>query len=474
MHNVGNRLLFLGAFLVLMAGCASKKSTPSHQLLPMPQMAVGDSTNVGQVSWREMFQDAELKALIEEALQNNLDLQTSAAGVRQARAGVRFAKGLDKPFVEGNASAGVRRYGFYTEAGAGNYDANFSPNLNSDQFMARDLRDFYGAFHARWEIDIWGKLRSKRKAALSRYLASEEALVWMETQVVTAVATAYIDLVAHKNELEVLDSATEVQQTALRFAQERKKAGMANELAVNQLEAQMRHYQGLQQEKLQLIREIENQLNLLLGRYPKEIAAQSNFLDQQLLVIPAVASQDLLERRPDIRAAALDYAATGADLHAARMELYPSLNLGGLFGLNSFNPAFFLVPESMTYQLLGGLMGPIINRSAQKSNIDFAKASQKQAFVAYQQAVMQGFYEALTQTQRIDNLNEVLKIKAQEVAAATNGAQNALLLFRSGKVSFVEVFIAQRELLTSQMEEIQLKREALAARVHLYKALGGG
>lgn len=476
MNNTNLKALMGLLVLAVMASCSSKKPAVQHQLLPVPTVQFGSESTTGAqvISWNVLFQDPDLKLLIGEALRYNLDLQTNAQGVRVARAGVRFAKGLHKPFVEGAASTGVRRYGFYTDAGAGNYDANFSPNLNSDQFMARDLRDFYGAFHARWELDVWGKLRSKRKAALARYLSSEEALAWMETRVVTAVATAYIQLVAQQAELTVLDSAAEVQQTALLFARERKKAGLVNELAVNQLEAQLRHYEGLRHAKLQEVNESENCLNQLLGRYPKPIVAAPAFLDQPLVKLPQVDAASLLERRADIRSAAHDFAASGADVHAARMELYPQLNLGGMLGLNAFNPAFFLVPESMTYQLLGGLVGPLLNRSAQKATIDYAKAAQQKAFVTYQQVVMQGFYEALTQTQRIDNLNSVVRLKEQEVTAATLGAQNAMHLFKSGKVLFVEVFIAQREMLTAQLELIQLKRQALDARVYLYQALGGG
>jgi outer membrane protein, multidrug efflux system len=475
--KMNNKLLKFALILLLLA-CSQKKEIAANKELEIPigypEFSAVDS-NIVEVSWSNFFQDATLKGFIQEAIENNLDLASSRQEIVNLHANLRFAKGLSKPFVEGRISSGVTRYGFYTESGAGNYDANFSSFLSEDQFMARDLRDYFSGFHATWEIDIWGKLKSKKRAALRRYLASQEGYLWAETQIVSTVAIAYIGWLAQIQELKLLDSTAEIQQQALEFASQRKEAGLNTELAVNQLEAQMLNYNGIRLAKIQEIQESENALHFLLGRFPSSSSPTETTLEQSILTKQHLPNpQVLFERRPDVRQAALELSASGADLHAAQMALYPTLRIDAMLGLQSFNVNTFIDPQSMSYQLFGGLVGPVINRSAYKAQIEFSKSKQQQAFYHYQKAMLNAYFETLTQAQRIDNIRKVINLKNKEVEIAARAANNAMLLFQSGKVSFVEVFIAQKEMLNAKLELIEIKRQLLEAEIYFYQAIGGG
>jgi multidrug efflux system outer membrane protein len=471
--------LTLFILAVLFTGCKPKKQLTQFKKVPVPNgfanRDVTHSTAFHSLSWENILNDTILKGFIAEALQHNLELAQSKQDVMKVYAHLRHNKGLNKPFVSARVASGVTRYGFFTEAGAGNYDANFSPFLNDDQFMARDLRDFYGGFQASWEIDIWGKLKSKKQAAAHRYLASQEGYQWAETQVVTAVAIAYIRWKTQLLELKFLDSTSMIQERACEFARQRKTAGLSNELAINQLEAQMLFYRAIRQTKEQEINESENTLNQLLGRFPTGLPIAVH--DEMTVTKPInqlLTPLALLDRRPDVRQAALELSASGADLHAARMALYPEIKIDALLGFQTFNASKFFDPQSMTYQLFGGLMGPVINRSAYKAQITYTEAQQQQAYAHYHATVLKAYYETLKQVQRIENLKALINLKIKEVDISERAFQNAIDLFESGRVTFVEVFIAQKEMLNAKLELIDIQRQFQEAEIYLYQALGGG
>jgi outer membrane protein, multidrug efflux system len=471
-----NRFIYIIIVSVLFGACKSV-GISTQNLLPVPDTFIGqiDSASYGELDWRIHFQDTVLQSLIKEGLQSNLEIKKAIQRVEMSKAGLRYAKGLSLPFVVGTGSAGIRRFSLYSMDGVGNFDTNYSPNINSDQTMSRDLPDFLVGFQANWEIDVWGKLKNKKRAALSRYLGSIEGNNWLITNIVSDVAFLYYELLAVEREISILNETNSLQERGLEVIRLQKEAGSVSELAVNQFESQYFNFLGLTQDAFRRKNEIENQLNILLGRYPEQIRTDSSLFDQEIeFSIPVGNPALVLSQRADIRQAELELLASKADLNAARAAFYPSLNIQGMLGFQSFNAAFFAVPESFTYQVFGSLLAPLLNRSAIKVDLEFTRASQQEAFFDYQQTLIRAYTEVFQQTFVIDNLQKLVEVKEKELDALQRAAYNADQLFSTGRANYLEVILVRKSMLQSQFELLQARKEQLQANVNLYRSLGGG
>lgn len=443
----------------------------------MPDAFAGkkDTTNIANISWRNYFSDNALNNLIDSVLKNNFDLSIALQRIEMSRSQVRFAKGLSLPFVAGVTNTGQRRFGKYTMDGIGNFDTNFSNNIAEDQKIPEHLPEYYLGLQSSWEIDIWGKLKSVKKAALARYLGSVEGKNFVITALVAEAAHIYYELLALDNELEIVRQTIGLQENALEIINVQKQAGIANELAVQQFEALLLNSKSLEFEIKQQIVEFENRLNLLLGRFPQPIYRDKLSFEKGIpSQIDAGLPTYLLKNRPDIRQAEHELLATGADVYAAQAAFYPSLNLVANVGFQTFNSQFWLSPASIAYNVLGGLTAPLLNRSELKARLGIAKASQLEALYQYQKAVVNGYVEVANSLAKISNLAQIFTLKNREVQVLTEAIESSANLFKTGRASYLEVIITQANALQAKIGLIEVKKRQHQSTVEIYRALGGG
>ncbi|TAH20770.1 MAG: efflux transporter outer membrane subunit [Cytophagales bacterium] len=470
-------LLFLFFISLLTTNCKIAEYTPQTSFRQIPSAFDGrkDTTNFASIDWRTYFADAMLNSLIDTALQNNLDLAIALQRIEMSRSQVRFAKGLGLPFVSSAVNTGQRRFGKYTMDGIGNFDTNFSTNIDENQKIPEHLPDYYLGLQSAWEVDIWGKLKSVKKAALTRYLASIEGKNFIITNLIAEIGNFYYELLALDNELEIIQKTIILQEKALGIVRVQKQAGVTNELAVQQFEAQVLNFKGLEFELKQQIIIFENRINFLLGRFPQPIKRDSLSFSK---VIPSQVSagipSQLLRNRPDIRQAEFELVATKADVYAAQAAFYPSLNIVAGLGFQTFNAQFLLSPASIAYSLLGGLSAPLINRSAIKARFEFAKAAQLEALYNYQKSIVNGYTEVYNQLITINNLNQIYTLKSKEVEVFTNAIETSATLFNTGRATYLEVIITQANALHAKIGLAEVKKRQFNAFIDIYRALGGG
>jgi len=459
---------------LLLAGCATLEDPlkAPREALPAAYDDRTDSANVATLDWRVYFSDPLLVQLVDSAMVRNLDLRMALQRVEVARAGARFARGEQLPTVGANVSAAQRRYGLYTMDGAGNISTEILPG----QVVPIDLPDYYLALQASWEVDIWGRLRNQRKAAMARYMASHEARHMVMTNLVADVAVAYYELVALDNELEIIRETVTKQREALEVVIQQKEAGRSNELAVQQFEAQMLGTQSLEKVFQQRVLETENLINFLLGRYPQPIARGSGALQAPMPADLSVGlPPQLLRNRPDIRVAEYELLATRFDLKAARAAFYPKLNLTAGYGFQSFNTdLLFETPSSIAYQMVGGLAAPLINRNALKARFAAASAQQLEAMHGYQQRILGGYVEVVNELNDLRNLREAMELKRQQSGTLQRSVDTSRELYRSAKANYIEVLLAQQNALQANIELVEMSKRQRFAMIDLYKALGGG
>ena len=467
-------LPLLGLCLMAMTACVPKGPEPKAEVPELPPTFDG---TVGQrtprsVPWNSFLQDSQLRELVRQALRDNLELKIAAERVEVARASVRLAKGAQLPRVDFAAGAGVRKFGLYTMDGAGNATTDITPG----QTVPEHLPDLAFGLQAKWEVDLWGKLKNQRGAALARYLASQEGVNLLITSVVADVAINYFDLIAGKQGLDVLTRTLTHQEEALDVMRLQKKVGRVNELAVQQFASQLEDTRAVRTRLTQAVRETEIRLNLLLGRLPREIASAAASPDKELATsIELGIPSDLLENRPDIREARLLLEAAKCDVKAARAAFFPSVNITGGLGYQAFDPRFLLsTPESIAYSVSGGLVAPVVNRSAVRSEFDAASAGQLEAMYHYQKVVLTGFAEVAIGISKVQRASEIVHQRKAKREALDNTVDTATLLFSTGNAGYFEVLAAEQSALRVELELIEAYRDERNARVFLYRALGGG
>jgi multidrug efflux system outer membrane protein len=473
------RNVCLLVIVALLGACKVKQEIPQNRpMLAMPQKFTqqSDSLQVGLPVARVFFKDSALVTLIDSAINNNFDLQMALQKIEMARAGVRFTQGLGKPDLAGNFAIGQQKFGRYTFDGVGNYDTNFSPNINDRQRIPQPIiPDFYLGVQSSWEIDIWGKLKSQKVSATAKLLASESGKNLVVSELVAQIASAYYELLILDNELDFLEENIILQERAVELTRILKQAGQANQLGVDLLNAQLLSSKALKINVKQEIIDAESKINFLVGRYPQPIARPkviwANVIPPKLT--SGVPSR-LLENRPDIKQAEYELLSTNANLFTAKAAFYPSLNITGAVGLQAFKALLFLNPSSFAMNTFGGLTAPLLNRRQIISDLMAAKADQKMAYTNYQKTIVNSFTEVYNQLNLIQNTNDMYDLKIQEVDVLRQSITSSSELFRSGRATYLEVITAQKNALVSQIELINLKKRQYGAIIGLYKSLGGG
>ncbi|TWI81600.1 NodT family efflux transporter outer membrane factor (OMF) lipoprotein [Lacibacter cauensis] len=441
-------------------------------VLPATYNNSTDSSNSALLSPQELFTDPHLKQLIDTAIANNYDLQMALQRIRIAQSDVLLGNGALKPRVDASVVSALRRYGLYTMDGAGNASTFMLPG----KIVPTNLPDYFPSFQSSWEIDLWGKLKNRKKAAVSRYLASTEGKNFIVTNLVSDLAIAYYELQAIDETIRIIDETIALQQQAFEIIQAKKEAAVLNELAVKQFEAQLINLQAFRISLQQQVIETESRINLLTGRLPQKIIRSKTFAATSLAnTIKAGVPAALLEQRPDIRQAALLVRATKADVAAAKAAYYPSLNITAGIGYQAFRPdLLFQTPQSLAYSLVGNLAAPLVNRAGIKAAFNTATAAQQESLYQYSKTIVHAYTEVYNGLIRADNLKEVYRLKTDETTTLSESILVAQELFRTGRATYLEVLYAQQNTLKAKLELVETRKQQLFTSIQLYKSLGGG
>ncbi|UPK67535.1 efflux RND transporter permease subunit [Chitinophaga filiformis] len=435
-----------------------------------------DSSGIGTLSYKQFFTDTLLLQLLDSALAHNTDMLLATQRMETARAQLMAASRAWLPEVNIALSAGVDRWGDYTLNGVGNFDTNKSPNINDKQRIPGPTPDYFAGLRSSWEIDLWGKIRSRKRAALMRFLSSAQGRRLVTTQLVSQVAGMYYQLMVLDYEQEVIRRNISLQESALATVQIQQEAGRATLLAVQQFSAQLLNTRsmalGLKQQSL----ELENQLNALLGRFPQPIRRDTSLLEAALppfaqTGVPAA----MLARRPDVQQASLELEAAKADVKAARAAFLPSLNITPYVGFNAFKAGLlFNTPASLAYGVLGGISAPLLNKKQLQSQYNVTTAAGMSAFYQYRQTVINGYQEVITALGQLKNGQEAYALKSAEVQMLKDGVSTANDLYATGYANYLEVITAQKSVLEAELALAANKKDLFLGTITLYRALGGG
>lgn len=478
MNKRFNKGIYLALALAALAvtGCklpadavqrTENKSVPGEYVKGTAQ----DTINTGKVKWKEFFKDQNLVALINTALTNNQELNITLQEIQISKNEIKARKGEYLPFVGLRGGAGFEKVGEYTRNGATEKNLEIVRGKENPE----PLPDYMIGAYANWELDIWGKLRNAKKAAVNRYLSSVEGKNFMVTNLVAEIANSYYELLALDNQMELVKKNIELQTNALEIVKIQKESARVNELAVRRFQAQVLNTQSLQYDIQQKIVETENRINFLIGRFPQHVdRSSSNFTDLVPSQINSGIPSQLLENRPDIRQAEQDLAAAKLDIKVAKARFYPQVGISAGIGYQAFDPTYLIKPQSLLYSLAGDLAAPLINRNAIKAAYYTSNSKQVQAVYNYEKTILNAYIEVANQVAKIDNSKKAFDLKSQQVDALNQSIDISNDLFMSARADYMEVLMTQRDALESKFDLIETKLQQLNATVNIYRSLGGG
>lgn len=431
-----------------------------------------DTINTANTPWKDFYSDPNLKSLINQALTNNQELNITMLKIQMAKNEIKARKGEYLPFVHYYAGADIEKVGEYTRNGA--VEKNLA--IKEVHNFPDPLSNYTLGISASWELDVWKKLRTSKKAAVMEYLATVEGKNFMTTNLIAEIASTYYELLALDNQLAIIKQNLEIQQNALKIVRLQKIAAQTNELAVKRFEAEVLKNKSHQYEVKQDIVTTENKINFLIGQRPQPIQRASSEMINKTVQIPltGIPSQ-LLQNRPDIRQAEYELAASKLNVQVARTNFYPSFGIRAGIGLEAFEPKFLTsTPESFLYHLTGDLVGPLINRNAIKAAYKTANTKQLQAIYEYEKVILSAYIEISNGLSNLKNLKQNYSLKNEQVQTLTESIDISIQQFKYARADYMEVLLTQRDALESKIELVETKKHQMLAAINLYRALGGG
>jgi len=468
MNKLNITILLCAAMIATLASCGitQKYSRPSMDTPLKYRDSVTLTADTVSLPWRAFFKDQKLNQYIELALAKNNEVATALLTMEQ----------LDLAYKQARLSI-LPTLNLAVTANRSFQSKNSLNGSLSGQFVSTNYIDDYNAnLQVAWEADIWGKAGLRKSGAMAEYLAQQENIAAVKTRIITQVAKAYFNLMSLDAQLKIANRNVMLSDSTLSMLTLQYNAGQVNSLAVEQVRGQLKTAQLLVPLTQKNIDVQENALSILCGKYPDNIDRNVN-LDQAGLdeIFPAGIPAILLSRRPDLRAAEQTLVAANAKTGLAKAAMFPTLSLNAQSGLNAFNiNNWFNIPGSIFNTLAANIAQPIFQKAELRTAYRTAQLDQQKSVVNFKQALLTAVAEvsdAMSQSRHADERLKLIREKSESLNKANN---DALLLYKSGMATYLEVITAQNNSLQNDLEAATIKLEKLNAVTDLYRALGGG
>jgi multidrug efflux system outer membrane protein len=451
--------LALALTSALLSGCAlgPEYARPDLGLNEHYAFAVSpeQARAMADIHWAELFQDAEISSVIRMAVARNLDLKLALTRIEVFQAQSRVTRSLYFPSVLGDLG---------TSPG--------SPAVSDNSYSL-------GAILS-WELDFFGKLRRSNEAARADLLASEAAARALMSTLVAATTTTYLSLRELDQEYAITLDNIASQEGSLELVRSLLRGGVASGAEEQQAIAQLATTRARLPQIAQAIVATENELNLLLGGQPGQIKRSAQSSLPQAPAVPDLGlPSELLERRPDVRAAehALEAATARVGVAIANRFPIPTIGIGGFFGLVGIDLGDTLGNSGDTQDITSwgpNASLPLIDWGRGTANVDAARAQAQIAAISYRSTTLNALREVSNSFSSIAKLRAVIEQNEIRVRAEVENLRLQRMRFRSGVSSYLEVLDAERQVYAAQIDQVRVRRDHLIAHVDLYRALGGG
>lgn len=458
-----NKIIFAPVLLVFLQSCFVARDYQRPEVVNEAYFRTDqlpeDSITMAEVSWRGLFTDPLLMGHIEEGLENNLDIRIALQQI-----------------VAANAYYKQGRAGFLPTIGATGQASHQELSSNGQMGALYDggISQFELSANASWEADIWGKIRSYKRASEASYLQTVAAHKAVKTQLVASIATVYYQLVALDEQIRITEQSIANRESSLETTKALKEAGYVTEVGVKQTEAQLYDAQSILLDLKTNIKLLENTMSILLGEAPQAIdrgRLEEQAINQDIKIGFPI---QLLRNRPDVMAAEYGLINAFEMTNVARSDFYPSLRISATGGFQSLEIDQLLNANSLFASLMGSLTQPILNGRRIRTQYEVAQAQQEQALLNFRKAILNASREVSDALYTFETAEERIDIKTLQYEAYDTATIYSEELLNNGMVNYLEVLTARQNALYAQLDLINAHFTQLNSIVELYRALGGG
>ena len=410
-----------------------------------------DTTSIASLSWRELFTDPKLQALIETGLQNNTDLNIARLKVTEAEATLMTSRLAYLPSISFEPSGTLR-----------SVDGNAM------------TKSYDIAASASWEVDIFGKLTNAKRGAKAALEQSEAYRQAVQTQLIATIANSYYSLLMLDAQLDISERTAANWGENVRAMKALKAAGDATELAVAQSEASKLSVDASIASLRQQIDQMENTLTALLGIAPQKIDRTTIGEQRFPTELAAGVPLQLLQRRPDVRQSEAALAPAFYATDAARAAFYPSITLSGSAGWTNAAGAAITNPGQWLFTAVGSLVQPLFNRGRNIANLRIAKAQQKEALLSFRQSLLDAGTDVNNALIQWQTARQRQQIDQQQILSLESTVRSSELLMQYSSQNYLEVLTARQTLLQAELTAVSDRFDEIQGVINLYHALGGG
>jgi NodT family efflux transporter outer membrane factor (OMF) lipoprotein len=443
--------------MLLLAGCSLHKPTdvrlsvdPPQEFLEQQMTGEGRSL-LGQ--WWLAFEDEQLNQLMAELFEQNLELTQAVARLEQVEALARITRSAESPFL----------------SGGGNVGRSSQPGL-SDDFIGNNQQL---SLAAGYELDLWGKLSAQSRAAELELSASRQDIQTLYLGLSARLADLYFLAIEQRAQLALTDQSIASFADTLLRVENRYNLGLVPAVDMYQARQSLAGAQAARYLFEASLGEVEHATAVLIGRYPERSPGGSL---EQLPGAPdlfdAGIPAELISQRPDLQAALQRVEAADYSVAAAIADRFPSISLSGGYGSLRQDVTAGLIKGEF-WSLLGNLAMPIVDGGRRLAEVDRKKAALREAVANYQQKVLTAFQEvedALVNNYATEQRVERLAETAQATGATLRLSTDRYL---AGLVDYLPVLTAQRTDFDVSSRLLSARRQLLAERISLARALGG-
>ncbi|MBO4827348.1 MAG: efflux transporter outer membrane subunit [Prevotella sp.] len=408
-----------------------------------------DTTSFGNMPWRTVFTDPQLQSLIEKALANNADLLNAALNVKMVEEALKVAKLAFIPSL------------------------SFTPQGTISSFDGQRATKSYSLpITASWNVDLFGNLLNQKRSAQMQLIATQDYQTVVKTNIISGVANLYYTLLMLDRQVEIVEGMTALTKDTWEMMKLQMSLGRARSTSVQSSEAAYYSVQAQSVDLHRQIREMENQLSLLLGQ-PAQTIARGKLEDQHLPEsLSAGVGIQLLNNRADVHAAEMKLAQCFYDVNTARSRFYPSITISGTGAYTNQNG--MVNPGKILLSAVGSLVQPIFQHGQIVAGLKVAQMQYEQAYNSWQNTILKAGSEVSNALVLYNSSQEKAAFEAKQIAVLEKNVEDTKQLYKSSTSSYLEVIQAQSSLLNAQLSKVADDFYKMQAVVNLYQALGGG
>ena len=449
----------LGLVSLLVSGCAL---TPDYERpeLNLPagwERTTAEQDAIANTPWWDIYGDEVLRALIDQALDQNRDLALALARLQESRYLLSFTRADQFPFLD-----------VFGSAGRGRESKSIKP-------LANTMSNFSIGANLSFEIDLWRRYARATEAARAELLASEFGVRNVTISLIAEVADLYFRLQDMNARLEISRRTVEGRVERLGIIQARFDRGIVPEIDVNQAQVQLAVAEASVTLFQRLTAQTEHALRVVLGEFPGRVplGPRINFSGVPLSV-PAGLPSELLKRRPDVQEAEQLLVAETAEIGVAEALRFPSLSMTSQISVVATDLTDLNSMDAGQWSLAAGIFQPIFNSGRLKAQKEAQSARAEQAQEIYVLTLLEAFREVEDAIVATETFRNEFAARARQVRAAANALRLSQARYDAGVVDYLEVLDSERTFFDAELRHSQAHRSVLTSFVGLYKALGGG